>query len=572
MLAFLYRFRFRLALATVTAAIIPIYLFLATAGQMDCWPSWNSNYYDQLAQAFARGQTSLLIKPDPRLLALPDPYDFNANEPFRLHDALLYQGRYYLYWGPVPALLLAPLEALEVGPIDDSYLAFVFACGTLIFSVLLIRALWFRLFRKVPWWTALPLVVAVGLSNTVPVLLCRPLIYEAAIAGGQCFLIAGLYWIVSGLPGKQLAPWRLLLGGICLALAIGTRISLVFAVGFLCIMVLGQLARLLPSYSTRRVLVTVLLFGTPPLLGVIGLGYYNYARFGSWSEMGVRYQLNAASHEEIESIAVSFVHCLPNLYNYFLRLPGFQPTFPYLTFTDHNDLSTYPDWIPLPDHSLWGEGVIAGFVAFPFFWAAVVPFGFAVARLLRRQGASERAKVSPRKITNPFPVDWFVLCLAGVALLAIFPATLIWGSVTRYMADAGPTFAILAAIGCWQVYGALVPWRLLRSLALVLISCLAFASAVFGMLMAVAQWGFYGWLSIPEWNPQLAADPAAGTAWVLRSIVIGGALYLVFAIAAEMFFRGSGEAPTPLRRRPIASPGVRPYQVLESSRSRKPLR
>ncbi len=299
MLAFLYRFRFRLALAVVTAAIFPIYLFLATAGQMNDWPPWNSSYYDQLADAFAHCQTSLLTKPDPRLLALPDPYDFRANEPFRLHDALLYQGRYYLYWGPVPALLLAPLKALGVGPIDDSYLAFAFACGTLIFSAFLIRALWFRQFRKVPWWTTLPLVVAVGLGNTIPDLLIRPLIYEAAIIGGQCFLIAGLYWIVSGLPGKQLVPWRLLLGGVCLALAIGTRISLVFAVGFLCVMVLGQLARLLPSYSTRRMLGAVLLFGTPPLLGVIGLGLYNHVRFGSWSEMGVCYQLNACDHVEL---------------------------------------------------------------------------------------------------------------------------------------------------------------------------------------------------------------------------------------------------------------------------------
>src|ERR1035438_1482214 len=65
-----------------------------------------SEYYALLTDAFLAGQTSLLVQPAAELLALPDPYDSSANGRFRLHDASLYHGKYYLYFGPTPALVL----------------------------------------------------------------------------------------------------------------------------------------------------------------------------------------------------------------------------------------------------------------------------------------------------------------------------------------------------------------------------------------------------------------------------------------------------------------------------------
>src|SRR5207248_6297600 len=53
------------------------------------------------------------------LLALADPYDPAQNAPYRLHDASLYHGRYYLYFGPTPvALLYLPLRAVGVAVTD----------------------------------------------------------------------------------------------------------------------------------------------------------------------------------------------------------------------------------------------------------------------------------------------------------------------------------------------------------------------------------------------------------------------------------------------------------------------
>jgi len=63
-------------------------------------------FYNQFTDSFVQGHVYLPTKPSPQLLALPNPYDPAANERFRLHDASLYQGRYYMYFGAAPALTL----------------------------------------------------------------------------------------------------------------------------------------------------------------------------------------------------------------------------------------------------------------------------------------------------------------------------------------------------------------------------------------------------------------------------------------------------------------------------------
>ena len=70
------------------------------------WHGQTSEYYALLTDAFLAGQTSLLVQPAAELLALPNPYDPIANGRFRLHDATLYHGKYYLYFGPTPAIVL----------------------------------------------------------------------------------------------------------------------------------------------------------------------------------------------------------------------------------------------------------------------------------------------------------------------------------------------------------------------------------------------------------------------------------------------------------------------------------
>jgi hypothetical protein len=91
----------------VGVAIGSYYLWeLRAAGYGFDWAHGQNGYYNYLGRAFAHGRLELPIKPSPQLLALPNPWDPAADDTYKMHDMALFNGRYYLYHGPGPAVLL----------------------------------------------------------------------------------------------------------------------------------------------------------------------------------------------------------------------------------------------------------------------------------------------------------------------------------------------------------------------------------------------------------------------------------------------------------------------------------
>src|SRR5687768_11579465 len=106
--------------AILTAAailfVLYAYTFFATYGRFHFHSRpWDlpggrpgDAYYASLTEGFLRGQLSMAHRPDPRLMAMPHPYDHQAREANKvpyLWDASYFNGRYYLYFTPLPALL-----------------------------------------------------------------------------------------------------------------------------------------------------------------------------------------------------------------------------------------------------------------------------------------------------------------------------------------------------------------------------------------------------------------------------------------------------------------------------------
>ena len=118
--------------------VITVYIWLISFGSWFKWPA-TSNYYDQLATAFEHRSLSIENKPSRALLALPDPYDPSARAGINYpKDFSLYNGKYYLYFGPVPALILAIVKSMGLNNLGDQYLVFAFVSGIFIFQSLLI--------------------------------------------------------------------------------------------------------------------------------------------------------------------------------------------------------------------------------------------------------------------------------------------------------------------------------------------------------------------------------------------------------------------------------------------------
>jgi hypothetical protein len=262
-------------------------------------PIWRFSafpYYNYLADAFLHGRLDLRLIPP------------------ATHDLSLFQGRYYLYWSPLPALVLAPFVALFGVQFSD--IAFTVALGAL--DVLLVAlVLRHACVRRVIRLSRLQrsLLVLFFAFGTVHITLapygrvwftgqligfgCVALAYLAALSRGgrTAFALTGL-----ALAGALLTRNHLVLAGLWPACYLLHRHR---AVGW----------RRLASYA---------LAGSLPILVAIWLlGAYNWARFGSLFENGIAYHqmaLNFAS--DFQRYGAFSLHYLPtNLFYQYVAYP-----------------------------------------------------------------------------------------------------------------------------------------------------------------------------------------------------------------------------------------------------------
>lgn len=396
----------RVILALLFVGLSALHFASAYApGPAPNWGGKTSEYYPLLTDAFLAGQTSLLVLPDPRLLALPNPWDPAANSRYRLHDASLYQGKYYLYFGPTPALVLfLPYKVLTGSYLPTRVAVALFCIGGYAFSCVLFFMLARREKWVCPFWLRATAVLSLGTSSLVLFLLMRPSFYEVAIASAYCFLMGGFALLAYSL-GPQ-APWLpgLLLSGLCFGLAAGCRPTAAL---------LAVLVAVLLFFRMRGYKWHVLAFASPIAVSGALLAWYNYARFQNPLEFGMRYSLLANTAD----INAHFGHTLQNL----------LPSFYLLVFSRSWQLGSTPA-VGL----LWGAPIALVGLCLPF--------------VLRNHAVKDSVKLASTR----FAIS--SVYASGIGVLALFA---FWGfTLGRYDVDFVPelvlvSWCLLAAL--WQV-------------------------------------------------------------------------------------------------------------------------
>lgn len=406
------------ALAVLAAAVAWFYLWTASEGRAFPLGAPQDGHYNLLAQALARGQLHLLVEPRPELLELVDPYDPAKNAPYRLHDASLYRGRYYLYYGVAPALaLFVPFRLIGVD-LPESLAAAVFALAAFTFAALVLGRLMRSCAPGAPFGLRLVALGALALTNGMPFVLRGASVYEVAITAGVCFLWAAAFVLSTSGDDGRVRPFRLALGSLLLGLAVGSRPSHVFAAPLLLAIAIAAL----PAGAARRpkTAAAALL----PLGLVLGLlGAYNAARFSSPFEFGTRYQLSGNHPHGLLWLDPRGV--LPGLYFNFLAPPSLRLDFPFV-FLERR----YP-WTLPPGY--FGPELIAGvFLLVPFILVLA-----AVPSFLRRN----RSARGPATVT--------LALLAGVGFLnPLVTSFLIGAANQRYEADF-VSFLVVPALASW---------------------------------------------------------------------------------------------------------------------------
>jgi hypothetical protein len=467
----IYRFQQRhpeIWAALAALLVIFIALWYITSGTLTSWTPY-SRYFDRQADAFLAHQLALLEQPPKELLALTNPYDYRQRTGLSyLWDASLYQGQYYLYWGPVPALLAVGIKWIHPGVVEDQTLLFIFFCGFIVSLASLLHWLRKTYFQPAPGWTVLLFTLVGGLATPVFWLVNRPSVYETAIAAAQCFLILGLYAALRGLNSAHRGWLWLLLAGFSWSAAAGSRVNVALAIIFMTGILVFYLLRKQKALAKRAIPLISLLF--PLAICAAGLAWYNFARFGSLLETGHRYQLTGIALPTDYRQIVSLEYIPPNLYSALIRPFEFEPTqFPFV-FSPYISSSDWPNIIHLSPLYYYSEPISGVLLTIPIFWLLLLP-GLNILRAAWRW-LKEIPPVAVQTAGGNPPKGLWIIILGG-AFFTFLPDMVFISSSMRYLADFVPFFTILTAMCLWWAYGFFVchpAWkRILLLLAVVLV-------------------------------------------------------------------------------------------------------
>jgi hypothetical protein len=378
----------------------------------DAW-----HHYEYLVDGFLSGHTSLSVLPAPGLLRLRDPYDPAQNGPWRLADASLYHGKFYLYFGPTPVLLMLPWKVAFGHHLPQRLAVAAFAAAGMAALALLISGVRRRHFPEVsPLAAGLILVVALC-ASWLPVTLRRPDVWELPIAAECACLWWALYFLWRCLDSDDGGRWALAAGA-AIALMMGSRPTSLFA-GAAVIALMFDLRR----PADRR----LPLAAAVAAAGGLGLLAYNAARFGSPLEFGQSYQLWGTDERQITHFSLRYFGY--NAWVYLFALPDLSPYFPFV-------LAVPPGGEPAGHLGI--DEVHGALVSIPVQLASLAALGWAW-RARRDPGtAALRRTIIAAALSSAFAA-FILFCFAG--------------AVTRYTTELFAGATVTTAIGLMVIFG-----------------------------------------------------------------------------------------------------------------------
>jgi len=252
-------------------------------------------YNKYLVEAIIAGRTHLEVGNPEKLQRAPNPYDLrwlDENKYVRnvdwFPDWVFYKGKFYCYFGVVPALALyVPYTLITGNYLSNHGGIFVFAA----LSIIVLARLW-RFFVKkyMPdmrfvFYLLSFLTLFFASGWFCPLRFTR--FYSIVSAGGFMFAVAGILLLMEavdkvsvGLSDSKPDRSKLFFASMCLALAVGCRPHLLF-VSLIVPVVLWK-------YKLWKYLPFI---AVPYIIVAVPMCVYNYARFGSILDFGTKYNM-----------------------------------------------------------------------------------------------------------------------------------------------------------------------------------------------------------------------------------------------------------------------------------------
>ena len=386
----------------------------------------SQQHFNLLVAGFQSGRLSLKREPPPELAKLADPYDPKQNAEYRLHDASYYGGKFYIYYGVTPALILFwPYFGLTGHYLAQKYAVAVFCSVGFLIGGALVWGIRRRSFPNAGTWTLLAMVLAVGSVNCAAFLLRRPEMYEVSTSCAYSMVMAALAAIWCSLGGGRRPLAWIALASLFFGLAVGARPTFLFGSACLLIPAVRLLNHPGEPGDVRHYRWKLGLAAFGPIVSIgTGLAVYNYLRFGNPLEFGIKYLMMGKKVSAF--FVLNWRYILLNLRLYLFQPARLMEYFPFVREVHVPPL---------------GAGY--GFTEDPFGVLVNIPFLLlACAAPLAWRNPNTAGTQRLRLFASA--VAWLALTSVGVLL------TYVVASI-RYEVDFTPYLTILAVLGVFGI-------------------------------------------------------------------------------------------------------------------------
>ena len=307
------------------------FMLLMTMFMINNPPMWQETFnpYPKLAKAITEGHLYVGMADD-EVTALADKMvSWGEADERIMFDYALYKGKYYVYFGIFPVLMLyLPYRVITGMDMTDAASLLIITSFLIPGFYMLLREIIRRFFKSTPLALHILLVVVAIFGSSLPAILSEPLVYSVAILSGVTLIIWGGFFLLKAFPFVEHTK-LLLLGSSCMALAVACRPTLLLY----SILMVPFSAFSYKEYHKQKkhgkeLLVAVLSI-VIPYAAVAGLlMVYNQIRFDSPFQFGMVYNLTAVPSKQP---AVDILEMFPiAVYEYLFKTPVFEHLFPFI--------------------------------------------------------------------------------------------------------------------------------------------------------------------------------------------------------------------------------------------------
>lgn len=464
------------------------------------FPEFNPlyNHFSELGQAFLKGQVYLLQEPSPELRNLADPHDAVGSDIPFLWDASYYQGKYYVYWGPVPATYYMIWTAITHKSAPDQLGILLPFAGIGITWTIFLYLLRKHYFPNAPLLSIGLFTIIATLNPPFLQLLSRPMVYEISILSGQFFLLLSIFFIFLFILKR--ARWLLFISGIMMGLAILSRYNLLISVVIEVLFVASFLwfsrkDRKIVIWKQKHLCLTFLSLVIPLFLSSIFLFWYNSVRFDNPFETGIRYQLTNPVPGS-RYYAPQFI--ATNAYLYLFKPVSWTLTFPFVK-VEPFDLNSLPAWAAAKPGKQFDPDFFGLLHSSPVFGFGIICL-FGLAFLIKKQEKNRTKNFLPERFSIHF-FTWMAL-ITGISQMAFL--MIYYYSALRFSSDYFLLFMLAFVFIWWDLDQRISSVKVYRIFFWGILSYLVIQTSLIGIFSGFSIHPYLFLLNNPELYNQIS--------------------------------------------------------------------